>query len=49
MTYVEADALLYYLEKLEFVKKAKVYEQTADARYRIRRGKRECDNGFARV
>ncbi len=31
MTYVEADALLYYLEKLEFVKKAKVYEQTADA------------------
>ena len=31
MTCVEADALLYYLEKLEFVKKAKVYEQTADA------------------
>ena len=31
MTYVEADTLLYYLENLEFVKKAKVYEQTADA------------------
>ncbi len=31
MSYQEADTLLYYLESLKNVKKAKVYEQTADA------------------
>lgn len=31
MTYREADTLQYYLEKLSFVEKAKVYEQTGDA------------------
>ena len=49
MTYVEADTLLYYLENLEFVKKAKVYEQTADAAI-VYVGERDnVDNGFARV
>ena len=42
MTYVEADALLYYLENLEFVKKAKGLRADSGRRYRIRRGKREC-------
>ena len=31
MSFREADTLQYYLEKLPFVKKAKVYEQTGDA------------------
>lgn len=31
MSYREADTLQYYLENLSFVKKAKVYERTADA------------------
>ena len=31
MTVREADTLLYYLENLEFVQKARVYEQTGDA------------------
>ena len=31
MTFKQADILLFYLESLKFVKKAKVYEQTADA------------------
>lgn len=31
MTYQEADTLLYYLETNKQVKKAKVYEQTADS------------------
>lgn len=31
MSFKQADILLYYLESLDFVKKAKVYEQTADA------------------
>ena len=31
MSFCQADTLLYYLEQLDYVKKAKVYEQTADA------------------
>lgn len=31
MSFEQADILLYYLENLDFVKKAKVYEQTSDA------------------
>lgn len=31
MTYIQADTLCYYLQKLDQVQKAKVYERTADA------------------
>ena len=31
MSFCQADTLLYYLEQLDYVKKAKVYEQTVDA------------------